>query len=227
VAFAARTPLEDNGSGAQTARRLTPEGQLCGACIGQRVGVVAIARAVGPYRGALRRIIHAFKYRGHRSLAAPLARLLLEAGADLLAHADAVVAVPLHPLKAWTRGFNQADDLARHLPCRRLAALGRRRHTVPQAGLPARARRRNVRHAFAPSWRLQAGRRLSAGWAARALPCSLRRWIGHRWSVAGQVVVLVDDVRTTGATLEECSRILRLWGAREVRALTVARVDRR
>src|SRR5262245_14422560 len=72
-------------------------------------------RAVGPYDGALRAIIHALKYEGRRSLARPLGGLMRRRGADVLDGASCIVPVPLHPSRRRERGFNQAADLAGHL----------------------------------------------------------------------------------------------------------------
>jgi ComF family protein len=126
-----------------------------------------------------------------------------EAGADVLAGAECVVPVPLHPWRRARRGFNQAAELARHLGPPVVHALWRCRATPPQTGLTAAARRRNVRRAF-----------LLSPWVARGRAAHL---------VRGRVIVLVDDVRTTGATLEECARVLAAAGVGEVRALTAAR----
>ncbi|MBF8299963.1 MAG: utilization protein GntX [Acidobacteria bacterium] len=164
--------------------------------------LVDTARAAGEYEGALRGILHAFKYEGRRVLAGPLAAMMRAAGAEILGDADASVPVPLHPWRRMRRGFNQADDLARRLDVPTLRALWRVRATAPQTGLNAPARRRNVRHAFRLSPFLSRERR-------------------HRL-LEGRIVVLVDDVRTTGATLEACAAALKAAGAREVRALTVA-----
>ena len=85
-------------------------------CLGTITGdPVSRYRTAGWYQGALRSIIHAFKYQGRRSLATPLAALMREAGRDLLGSVDAVVPVPLYPRRRWTRGFNQARDLAKGL----------------------------------------------------------------------------------------------------------------
>lgn len=184
-------------------------GPVCARCR-RRPPPYVIARSAGRYEGPLRTILHAFKYGRQRSLAGPLAALVERAGGDLLASADALVPVPLHPLRALERGFNQADDVARHLhrPVWRL--LRRARAGPPQAGLPAAERHANVRAAFA----------IAPGW---------QRWLGSGPSAKGLInttVVLVDDVMTTGATLDACSRVLLDAGIRRVGALTVARAVR-
>jgi ComF family protein len=164
----------------------------------RRPPFVARAAAVGTYDGALRAVVHAIKYEGRRSLAKPLARLIQQRCHGVLEGADAVVPVPLHPSRRRSRGFNQAFDLARHLGPHPVRALARTRATPSQTGLPAAQRHRNMRRAFAPAWRTP--------------------------SLAGKVVVLVDDVMTTGATIDACARVLMEMGAREVRAVTAARV---
>ena len=174
---------------------------LCPRCRRRESGV-RLARSAGRYDGSLRLIIHAFKYDGRRALAAPLADLLRHSGADLLAAADAVVPVPLHPWRALTRGFNQADDLARHLGPPVWRVLRRRRRGPPQAGLPAARRHANVRAAFALN------------------PPFLTL---HARQLRNRSVVLVDDVMTTGATVDACGRVLVAAGVRSVVALTVAR----
>ena len=165
--------------------------------------LVSIGRSAGHYDGTLRDILHAFKYDGRRTLARPLAAMMRAAGADLLRDADCVVPVPLHPWRRLRRGFNQAGELAAHLETPVLHALWRTRATAPQTGLQAAARRRNVAGAFTLS------------------PLIIRT--AQRAFLENRVVVLVDDVRTTGATLNTCAAVLLAAGAREVRALTVAR----
>jgi ComF family protein len=158
------------------------------------------ARAVGAYDGALRAIVHALKYEGRRSLARRLAELMRIRGADMLTGADWAVPVPLHPSRRRERGFNQAADLARHLGVPTLDALRRTRATATQMLLPAGRRHQNVRGAFVPA------------------PVQKSR-------LEGSIVVLIDDVSTTGATLDACARVLKeAAGVREVRALTAARV---
>lgn len=173
------------------------DGPVCRRCwIEARAGA-------GLYDGALRDIIHAFKYEGRRSLAQPLAELLRAQRSYLLIDADCVVPVPLHPWRRFRRGFNQAADLAQQLDLPVVHALWRVRPTVAQAGLAAAARQRNVRDAF------------------RLSPFLTRRLRGR--FIEDRVVVLVDDVKTTGATLEACAEVMRKAGAGEVRSVTVAR----
>jgi ComF family protein len=164
-------------------------------------------QAAGAYEGSLRHIIHAFKYEGRRSLAQPLAAMLHAHGAAVLRDADCIVPVPLHPVRRLRRGFNQAAELARHLEVPVVHALWRMRPTAPQAGLTAGQRARNVRDAFRLSPWLSTSRR-------HAL-------------LAGRVIVVVDDVTTTGATLAACAAVLRGAGARDVRTLTLARAPLR
>ena len=159
--------------------------------------------AAGHYDGALRRIIHAFKYEGRRSLARPLGAMLKAGAAESLQAADCAVPVPLYPWRRLRRGFNQAADLARELDLPVVHALWRTRPTAPQTGLTAIARRRNVAGAFRLSQLLSRHTRAAL--------------------ISDRVIVLVDDVMTTGATLAACAEVLQDAGAREVRTVTVAR----
>jgi len=161
-------------------------------------------RAVGGYDGALRDIIHAFKYDKRLSLALGLSRLMRKHGADLLSSCDYVVPVPLHWRRQYARGFNQARELAVRLGPPVLDILVRHRSTMPQIQLSADQRHRNVAGAFAPRW-----------------------WFGHSMRQSGKHVVLVDDVMTTGSTLEACAMVLVEAGAGAVDALTAARVQER
>jgi ComF family protein len=162
------------------------------------------ARAIGRYEGPLRQAIHQLKYRGKLHLKQPLLHLALE---HFDAHFpaavfDAIIPVPLHRERLMQREFNQATVLARgvahylHIPVlERL--LVRVRSTRPQVELSGRERRQNVRHAFA---------------------------VTHAAALADKQVLVVDDVFTTGATLGEIARTLKVAGARRVDVFALARV---
>jgi ComF family protein len=167
---------------------------------------IAVGISSGRYEGALRDVIHAFKYEGRRSLADPLGRLMRDTGRALFDDCDHVVPVPLHPWRRLRRGFNQARDLAERLDRPVVDALWRVRATSSQMTLSADTRRTNVRDAFIVSPLCSAGR--------------------YGPSIQDRVVVLVDDVRTTGATLDACAKVLLRTGAREVKALTIAMAEK-
>jgi ComF family protein len=156
--------------------------------------------AVGDYDGRLKETIHALKYERRRSIGPRLGELMRECAAPMLAHADAVVPVPLHPRREYQRGFNQAEDLGLHLGLPLLPLLRRTRHTQSQIELPKNQRQHNVKNAF----------ELNAEARGR-MPEAC-------------VVVLVDDVSTTGSTIDACARVLKEAGVKEVRAVTAARV---
>lgn len=162
----------------------------------------SVARSAGLYEGVLRQLVHQLKYGKRRPLARLLGALAADAGRQVLAGATAVVPVPLHPTRQFTRGFNQADDLATNLGLPVWRVLRRRRGPA-QARLPADRRHENVSRAFACRQR-----------HGPKAPAAMMR---------GQIVVLVDDVLTTGETADACSRALLEAGASEVRVLTVAR----
>jgi competence protein ComFC len=165
------------------------------------------AYCFGAYEGALRQLIHLYKYSGIRTLARPLGGFLL-AALPRDARFDAIAPVPLHWLRRRRRGFNQSELLARELARRTglpvLRALRRARPTSAQAGLSNTARRRNVSGAF-----------------------RCRRSARRSGSLKGKRVLLIDDVLTTGSTAAACAAVLRRAGASSVTVLTVARVDRR
>lgn len=184
-------------------RNLPAEEVLCAAC---RRGDFHFdfARSYGRLEDPLQSIIHQFKYGSHPSLARPLARLIhalwVQSFQDRAP--DMIVPVPLHKARQRERGFNQAWLLARHLSRWTQVPLMDRvlvrfRSTAVQAGLSRGQRRRNIRGAFK---------------------------VPDRAAVRKRAVLLVDDVFTTGATLNECARMLRKQGAHRVDVVTVARV---
>lgn len=188
------------------------EGTLCASCArGGFPAPLAGIRVAVVYEGAAREAVLALKYRGQRRLAAPLGDLLAEASRGGVIVADVVVPVPLHRARGRARGrvrgYNQADLLAGRvagrlrLPLRR-DALRRPRATRPQTQLAPAERRANVAGAFA----------LASPRAASAL--------------AGKRVLLIDDVTTTGSTLEAAAVALAAAHPAAVWGLAFARPDR-
>ncbi len=135
-----------------------------------------------------------------------LASLLRRQAGDLLARTDLLVPVPLHWSRHHARGFNQAADLAVHLGEPVAHALRRTVRTATQVTLPSARRHANVRAAFA----LRSQRWRAAG--------------DRRDLLAGASITLVDDVCTTGATLQACGQVLKQAGARRIWALMLAKV---
>jgi len=161
--------------------------------------------AVAKYRsrGVVREFTHRFKYEKHYYLRHPLANWLMEALEDERIAAqpfDAFVPVPLHTARFREREFNQAEVLARLLAKRTgkpvLRALKRIRYTTTQTRLDREERMENLRNAFR---------------------------VRHPSAVHSRHLILVDDVFTTGSTVDECARVLRQAGAASVRVVTVAR----
>jgi len=175
---------------------------LCGSCSTAPPRFNA-ARAALSYEGVSRDLIHAFKYRNKTHLRRPLALLTIERLACFMESRQPglIMPVPLHRKKLASRGFNQALLLGEIFSQRLKIPLNRRdlwriRWTEPQVDLAAGDRRANVKGAFA---------------------------IHDPAQVIGRHVLLVDDVLTTGSTVDECSRVLKKAGARDVTVVTVAR----
>ena len=173
----------------------------CAKCQQRQIALHGL-RSVGSYQGALRAAIRALKYHGQQRLAEPLGLLLAQAFLHYGMHADGIVPLPLHPLRQQQRGYNQSALLARvcatHLkvPCLENLVI-RQRATHAQVGLTGLQRWQNVSGAFA----------LAPG--VRARPLNYR------------TLLLIDDVSTTGATLEACATPLYAAGVGEVWGLVL------
>jgi ComF family protein len=151
----------------------------------------------------LRSVVQKFKYGRKVSLGKPLGRLMARGCEEFLIECrpDLVVPVPLHPKRLRWRGFNQSVLLARQVSRAYETpmdpfVLVRRRETPPQTRLTEEERRKNMRGAFAMS---------------------------QEKPVDGKIILLVDDIYTSGATVDECSRALERAGAKAVYVLTLAR----
>jgi ComF family protein len=189
--------IQDEGEG----------GAICGLC--RRVQPeFRRAVAYGAYDGPLRDLIHLFKYQGVRPAGQVLAQLLQRAIAQLvLPEPLLLIPVPLWTGKHKARGFNQAEAIARaFLGAQKpgsiqldTTTLVRRRETASQTGLTRKQRRANVRGAFA---------------------------VGGKERIRGRSILLIDDVMTTGTTVNECARVLRRAGAKEIYVATVARATK-
>jgi ComF family protein len=183
------------------------DGALCGMC---RRAEPRFRRAVayGAYEGALRDLIHLFKYKGTKPAGRLLGSLLNQAVAAMALPASLVVVpVPLWSGKRSARGFNQAEAIARTFMSFQTSSsiqlnttiLVRTRETASQTGLTRHQRRANVRGAFA---------------------------VLKPEKVKGRSILIVDDVMTTGTTAGECARVLRRAGAKQVFVATVARATK-
>ena len=176
----------------------------CVNCLACRPDFVR-ARALGAYEGVLQTAIHHFKYHDRPQLAGPLGSSLAQYARAQATHLnnlqfDALIPMPMHPVRKRLRGYNQSERLAQVMG-RELVlpvaahALVRTRATRAQVGLARDARRSNLRGAFA---------------------------VRSPDAVAGKTLLLIDDVSTTSSSLNLCAEALKAAGAKAVYALTLA-----
>lgn len=164
-----------------------------------------MARAACVHADVARQLVSRLKYGDRTDLAPWMARWMARAGRELIEQADVIIPVPLHRWRLWRRRYNQSAELARALAATTNlpyapTALVRAKSTRPQVGLTAKERARNVSGVF------------------RVPPHG-------EIEVRGRAVLLVDDVLTTGATLEAAARALKKADAERVMALCFSRVD--
>ncbi len=163
-----------------------------------------VLRVFGHYEGALRTCIHALKYDGQKRLAEPLGKLLVQAYIAYGLRADLVIPVPLHKEREQQRGYNQTTLLARQF-ARQLGLtlrediLQRARATPVQVGLNGQERQQNVEGAFACTPQFTTG------------------------ALSGRTILMIDDVCTTGSTLEASAAPLFAAGVQSVYGLVLAR----
>jgi ComF family protein len=158
------------------------------------------ARAAVIFDDASKNYVHQLKYADRMEAGIFMARLMARAGQELVAEADIIIPVPLHRLRLWKRRFNQAAFLAKKIKPEiyNPHLLNRIRATPQQVGLDANARRKNMRNAFA---------------------------VTDKAKIENKCVLLIDDVRTTGATISACVAALKKAGAGNVNVLTFALVN--
>ncbi len=179
------------------------ESTACSRCAARRP-LFEYVRSAYHYEGGVQKAIHAMKYRRRQALATPLAEALTR-GINTPDGTMVLCPVPLHPDRQAERGFNQAELLAAELAhlwglfLLPSAALQRIRVTVNQVGLDYKARQANVDAAFA----------------------------ADRMLVADHDILLIDDVCTTGATLNACAGALLAAGAASVYGITLARASKK
>lgn len=162
------------------------------------------ARAAVHYKETARMLVHRLKFHDRPEVAALLVSYMMRAGADLLAENPIIVPVPLHFSRLLRRRYNQSAELARRLAKTTQCAynprlLRRVKRTSPQVGLTRVMRRDNLRGAFSVA-------------------------TDSKNDIKNKKVLLIDDVMTTGATVEACATVLRRAGAAKVDVLTFARV---
>ncbi|GAB4538538.1 MAG: hypothetical protein Fur0020_07450 [Thermodesulfovibrionia bacterium] len=155
------------------------------------------ARSYGIYEGAIEEAIKLLKYHGVKRLSRPLSDLLFSLP---LPPVDVIIPVPLHGKRLKERGFNQSAIIGRHIsrgigmPLL-INSLIRTRDTLPQVGLNAKDRKRNIKGAFS---------------------------VQDKKGIYKKRVLLIDDVLTTGSTARECSKVLKMAGAKSVYVMTIA-----
>lgn len=169
---------------------------ICGECISDEPSF-KYARSYGLYEGGLEKAIKLLKYHGVTRLSVPLSDLLLQLP---LPRVDVIIPVPLHRRRLRERGFNQSALLSRHVAKRlkipvAITSLIKHRDTHPQVDLDARDRRKNIKGAFT---------------------------VENREMIYKKDIMLIDDVLTTGATVRECSKVLRKAGAGDIYVIALA-----
>lgn len=175
-----------------------PTAEVCGACLKKPPAFTRTIAALR-YTFPVDALIHSLKYQANLAIAPILANLLIKRLEITAKMPDLILPMPLHPIRLRERGFNQAMEISRTIAKQMGIMLlpdscSRIKHTPPQTGLPWKDRQKNMRQAFS---------------------CKI--------DLTGKHVALVDDVMTTGATLNELAKILRKQGAAEISNWVIAR----
>lgn len=178
------------------------ENMLCAGCLSKKPAYDK-AFSTFIYKDVIKDVIGKFKYHDNAYLSKKLAQILFNRCSKDIQEIDLIIPVPLHKKRLRTRKFNQSLIIARELSklsstniCRDL--LLRTKNTIAQAGLTKKQRKDNLRNAFEINKK-------------------------HQDTIKNKNILIVDDVMTTGATLENCSKILKQHGANKVFVLTIAK----
>ena len=172
----------------------------CGECIKDEPAYKSV-RTFGLYKGPLRKAINLFKYHNMKRLSKPLSAMILRIE---IPQVDAVIPIPLYKDRLRQREFNQSALLAKYTAKSTgtsllVDCLVKVKDTMPQVGLSSRERRRNIRNAFG---------------------------VEKKELIKGKVILLMDDVITTGATVRECSKVLKKAGAVNIYVMALAQGTR-
>ncbi len=178
--------------------------QYCGECLQKKKFLFKLQRSAFIYNDESKNLILDLKFRDNTTAAAVLANLLFTAGTDIWKEApDVIIPVPIHRVRLIKRRYNQSALLCKYLSPKvgipaDYESLKRCRNTVPQVQLSEMARRNNLKQAFQ---------------------------VAKPQNIEGRKIVLIDDVATTGSTLNECAKVLHKAGAAAVYSLTLARTE--
>ena len=189
------TPFESSDDLAQS---------ICGKCLSKKRKNFALERSAFIYDESSKNILLSLKFRDKISYAPTIAKLMLQAGADIFnENPDLIIPVPLHYMRLLQRKYNQSAMLASEISKQTgiktdLFSLKRCKNTTPQVKFAGRERVKNVRGAF---------------------------MVKNPQNIKDKSIVLIDDVMTTGSTLKECAIVLKKAGAKKIYALTAARTS--
>lgn len=178
--------------------------QYCGECLQKKHFLFELQRSAFIYDDESKNLILDFKFRDKTGYAETLAAILYSAGADIWKeNPDLIIPVPIHRLRLLQRRYNQSALLADCLAHKTgitsdYSSLIRCRNTIPQVHLSGTARRNNLKQAFE---------------------------VRKPQNIKNRKIVLIDDVSTTGSTLNECAKVLHRAGAAKIYALTLARTE--
>jgi len=181
--------------------RLSPNGKVCRRCRDKSY-LTGLIVAAYYNEGPLKEAIHAYKYEYIFGVHEELGKIITEAFYKNKFSSCVIIPIPLHKKRQTQRGFNQSELLAKYLSSKTknkllVKKLVRLKNTEPQIELSGRKRRENIKDAF--SWK-------------------------GKDEIINQKVLLIDDVYTTGSTLEECAKVLKSAGAKEIWGIVLAKV---